>query len=132
MAILSQQGIESLHPDLVIRADANEQVGSGHVMRCIAIAEAVERCGGEAIFAVSQKESADALHALARDCVVLGGSSVSFGEKDGKSLGRFCKSIGASSVLVDSYAVTDTFFESLRGELASSSRVVWIDDLYTY
>ena len=29
-----------------IRADGNEQIGTGHVMRCLAIAEALEAAGG--------------------------------------------------------------------------------------
>lgn len=28
-----------------IRADGNEQIGTGHVMRCLAIAEALEAAG---------------------------------------------------------------------------------------
>jgi UDP-2,4-diacetamido-2,4,6-trideoxy-beta-L-altropyranose hydrolase len=36
---------------LVIRADAAPRLGTGHVLRCLALAQAWRRSGGEAVFA---------------------------------------------------------------------------------
>lgn len=46
-------------PRIAFRADASSRIGAGHIMRCIALAQAWQDCGGEAFF-ISHCES-DAL-----------------------------------------------------------------------
>src|SRR5688500_822697 len=40
----------SMNELIVIRADGNSSIGNGHVMRCLALAQAWRRAGGRAIF----------------------------------------------------------------------------------
>lgn len=41
-----------------IRADGNEHIGTGHVMRCLAIAEALEAAGVQVCFVMADDAAA--------------------------------------------------------------------------
>lgn len=49
-----------------IRADGNEQIGTGHVMRCLAIAEALEAAGVPVCFVMADGAAAQLVKAEAK------------------------------------------------------------------
>jgi UDP-2,4-diacetamido-2,4,6-trideoxy-beta-L-altropyranose hydrolase len=45
-------------PPLLFRGDASATIGTGHIMRCLAMAQAWKRAGGEAVFAIAESPEA--------------------------------------------------------------------------
>lgn len=117
---------------IVFRVDSTIEIGSGHVMRCIAIAQAFEQLGGKAYFAVSCHESAQFLSNQGRQSVILEGDSHKLKYCDARELIKYCDNIAATVLFVDTYAVTDDFFEGLSDFAAPNLAITYLDDLYTF
>lgn len=116
-------------PMIIFRLDATSKIGSGHAMRCRAIARALEDAGAGASFAVATRESAEFLRALGCDARVLGGDPMLLTKDDGLALACLAEKEAAGAVFVDTYGVTDAFFEGLQ---SGNFRIAYLDDLYTF
>lgn len=116
---------------LIIRADAGFGVGAGHIMRCASIADAAEALGFEVIYAVSDRDSLNVVKAAGKKGIIIGGSKRRYDESDAKTLAAFVKAVKPRAMLVDSYAVTEGFFEFFRAQ-AEGVRLAYIDDLFSF
>jgi UDP-2,4-diacetamido-2,4,6-trideoxy-beta-L-altropyranose hydrolase len=110
---------------LIIRADASVRTGTGHVMRCLALAQAWRRSGGSAIFASA--EITAALKArLANEgfqCVHL---AVMPGSNDDSAItGELAKSHNAEWIVADGYQFGLAY---QRGIKDAGLRLLMLDD----
>lgn len=120
---------------LLIRTDANADVsiGVGHVMRCAAVAEQARLAGEEVLFLVSTEESALIVESFGFPCEMVGGDPHLFMRVDAINLARVARDEDASAILIDSYAVTNGFFDELATLLSSrDTKVAYIDDAFTF
>ena len=93
---------------VLIRTDSNEVVSSGHVMRCLSIADALRSFDIVSVFAVSSTDMNEVIRARGYDCVNLG-SDWSNLACDFPLIERLLESDDYSFVLIDTYSITNEY-----------------------
>lgn len=106
-----------------IRADGGKEIGTGHIMRCLSIADALRRMGEEACFLVAEEAPVPLLEARRQKYRVLG-SPYQDMEEELPVLLPILKGTDNSLFLADSYHVTAEYLRQVR-ELMP---VCYIDD----
>ncbi len=109
---------------ILIRADANENTGSGHVMRCLSIASAFAAKGENVKFVAADNKAYDLISSKGFDCVVL---DTDFSDMGGEldKLTSILFLYNPSLFIVDSYFVTERYFAGL----GKHTKTAYIDDL---
>jgi UDP-2,4-diacetamido-2,4,6-trideoxy-beta-L-altropyranose hydrolase len=110
---------------LIIRADANPAIGSGHVMRCLALAESAWTRGFQSIFVRSGDSRVDReIESRGFDIIRLTASP--YGTRDAMFVQGLSRALDAAAIVVDGYAFPSEYYALLR---SSSACVVAIHDL---
>lgn len=112
---------------IYIRADANETIGTGHVMRCLSIAEAIQKQGGEAIFLAADARTEDIVKNRGFSVICLN-SVWNDLEKELEQLVFLVREKEIRVLLIDSYYVTLDYLETLH----QYTKLVYIDDLDSF
>jgi UDP-2,4-diacetamido-2,4,6-trideoxy-beta-L-altropyranose hydrolase len=123
---------------LLIRADASTQIGTGHIMRCLALAQAWQAQGGNVTF-VTLKTLPDALQTrLQNEQITLHFLDTEPGSHDdAQQTAALAQTLGAVAVVVDGYHFGGDYQYTLKASLPSSPRpegegqgvrVLFIDD----
>lgn len=111
--------------DLVVRTEASVAIGTGHVMRCLALAQAWGDAGGRAIFAMAEATPAveDRLRNEGFEVARVAAQVGSVG--DAEETTRLARTQGASWVVVDGYGFGAEYQASLKSR---GMKVLFIDD----
>ena len=112
--------------NLIIRADASVRVGTGHMMRCLALAQAWRDRGGRAVF-LSHCESntlRQRVEAMGIDFVPLNRPYPE--STDLEELLALSRQFSASWIVLDGYHFAPTYQQSVR---AAGYRLLVIDDV---
>lgn len=109
---------------IAIRADANQTIATGHVMRCIAIASQLKVMGNEVMFIIADTYPVKLLEEKGFSYAVLG---VDWENKESElmSISEVIKQHQIEAILIDSYEVTYDYLKCLK----SMARIMYIDDL---
>ncbi len=109
---------------IVFRAEATPVIGSGHVMRCLSIAQALRARGAACLFVAAGSDAKELVEARGFPYHTLHSDP----ENPEEELPAFCSFLQrqhADWVIVDSYSVSEAYFKALH----EFSRVAYIDDL---
>jgi UDP-2,4-diacetamido-2,4,6-trideoxy-beta-L-altropyranose hydrolase len=88
---------------LVVRADADSRMGTGHVMRCLALGQAWQDAGGRALFLMAPSPPALKTRLLSEGMEVLALETVPGSPDDAGETAQLARSRGADWVVVDGY-----------------------------
>lgn len=112
---------------IYIRVDMNEIIATGHMMRCIAIADAVRELGEDTTFLLADTQAVELLEIRNYNYIVL--------DSQWNDMNRECEKIkdlvklhSIKCILVDSYQVTDVYLR----ELSSVTKTIYLDDICSF
>lgn len=112
-------------PHLLVRADANSTIGIGHVMRCLALAQAWQERGGRVTFLSSRLPEGIAERLRTADIGCLALAAPPGSGADAAATLAAAVETGAEWIAVDGYQ----FDAAYQGRVKQGvSRVLWIDD----
>jgi UDP-2,4-diacetamido-2,4,6-trideoxy-beta-L-altropyranose hydrolase len=110
---------------LLFRADASVAMGTGHVMRCLALAQAWQDAGGSAVFAMAEVTPAVGERLRSESCAVVSISDEAGTHADARQTIAQAREKAAEWVVVDGYQ----FAEEYQRELKSAGlKVLFLDD----
>lgn len=110
---------------LVIRADADTRIGSGHLLRCLALAQACADRGGKVTFACARIEPASRQRLLEEGFAVHSIAGEPGGQEDAAQVVGVAGHCGAEWVVVDGYAFGSEYQRHIKN---GGSKLLVVDD----
>lgn len=110
-----------------IRADANEKIGTGHVMRCLSIAGEFCKHGEEVTFIIADDRSRNIIEEYNYSTICLNSDWNNL-DLEVETLIQIIKLHKIEVLLIDSYFVTERYLRALK----QYTRLVYLDDLNTF
>lgn len=109
---------------VLIRVDGNHQIGTGHIMRCLSLADALQEQGGEITFITAESYFQRLIQTRGYPCTVLGTAY----DRMEEELSIFLPIIERERpelVILDSYFVTPQYMEAVKRTVP----LLYTDDL---
>ncbi|MCL1491736.1 MAG: UDP-2,4-diacetamido-2,4,6-trideoxy-beta-L-altropyranose hydrolase [Pseudanabaena sp. Salubria-1] len=111
--------------NIVIRADASDLIGTGHVMRCLALAQGWQDQGGKAIFVLANKSPELEARLLSEKMIILYLSVKAGCHEDAHQTVDFTQQFAAQWVVVDGYHFGAEYQKVIKD---FGTRLLFIDD----
>ncbi len=110
---------------ILIRADANAEIGTGHVMRCLALAQAWQDAGGSAVFFMAETTPAISARLTAERCIVEVVPVIRGSLEDAELVRKTARKYRADWVVIDGYKFGEEYQTRIR---CDGNELLCIDD----
>ncbi len=107
-----------------IRADANREIGLGHIMRCLSIADALKAVEQEVCFILADDSAAELLKGRGQEYHILN-SAYNRMEEELETLQNFLEELEIKLLLIDSYQVTEQYLLRIKNLV----KTIYMDDI---
>ena len=112
---------------ILFRADGNSEIGTGHVMRCLSIADAFKRNGEDSVFVLADNSMKRIIEERGYTVSVLNTDFRNMSEDQEQTIALISKT-NACILFVDSYYVNTEYLSELKKKV----KLVYIDDLAAF
>jgi UDP-2,4-diacetamido-2,4,6-trideoxy-beta-L-altropyranose hydrolase len=112
-------------PTLVVRADAGPKMGTGHVMRCLSLAQECRDRGGDAVFLISAPPGPLVDRLRSEGIEVRSGSATPGSAADAGEAAELCGRCDARFLIADGYHFREPFQSEIR---STGLRLLLVDD----
>lgn len=115
---------------IVFRADGNPALGAGHIMRCLAIADAAKADGETCLFVTASNDLETAIKKHGHECLIL---NTYYSDMESENIVKALGVYRPSAIFVDSYYVTENYLGNLHNYCKERQcALVYIDDVYSF
>lgn len=107
-----------------LRADMNSEIATGHVMRCLSIADAITALGGHCIFISADENPGELVRSKGYELISLN-TDWKHMEEETEVLLPLLKEYNVASLIIDTYQVTAGYMSAMT----KSVHTYYVDDL---
>jgi UDP-2,4-diacetamido-2,4,6-trideoxy-beta-L-altropyranose hydrolase len=111
---------------LIIRGDASIAIATGHVMRCLALAQAWQDAGGNVVFAMAESTPAVDARLCAEGMEIVRLKASPNSVQDAKDVAALARDRNAAWVVVDGYQFDSEYQRNLKN---AGLKLLLVDDL---
>jgi len=99
---------------LVIRTDTSVTIGAGHVMRCLALAQAWRDNGGQSLFVMAPKVASIEARLVAEGMQVVYLATESGSEDDARQTVQLAQQLTTDMIVLDGYQFDAVYQQTLK------------------
>lgn len=112
---------------LYIRTDMNDKIATGHMMRCLSIADAATKLGKSTTFILADEQAVEFIRERGHRTVVLHSQWDNM-DAELDTLQKVIEEFGITTMLIDSYMVTQKYLSVLSKWV----KTIYLDDLNAF